>query len=90
MGHRILRYLLIILLMNFSRAGIIRAQEIENSVIWEISGNGLEKSSCLFGIINFMPEEKCAVSGRILRAMDESDLFITKMPHNRASQKEFK
>lgn len=87
MVGKIYKYFLLFLLINSSIT--LHAQDAENSILWEISGNGLEKPSFLFGIINFMPENEFAISGRILRAMDESDLFITKMPHNRASQKEF-
>lgn len=89
MDRRIIHYLSIGLLLFFSSISIVRAQEVDNSILWEISGNGLEKPSYLFGIINFIPENEFAISGRILRAMDECDLFITKIPHTKASQKEF-
>lgn len=79
-------FTIIILLLSWQTA---KAQENQNSVLWEVSGNGLEKSSYLFGIINFIPDNEFAVSGRILRLMDECDLFITKTPHTKASQKEF-
>ena len=65
------------------------AQDQEDAVLWEVSGNGLTEKSYLFGFINFMPDEEFVVSGRIRRAMDECDLFVTKMPHTRSAQKEF-
>jgi len=66
-----------------------QAQQNENSVLWEISGNGLEKSSYLFGIINFLPENEFEVSKNIQNALDESEVFITKVPVKRSSRKEF-
>ncbi len=66
-----------------------QAQQNENSVLWEISGNGLTKSSYLFGIINFLPENKFSVSKNIQNALNESKVFITKTPINRSSRNEF-
>ena len=63
--------------------------QLENSILWEISGNGLEKPSYLFGIINFLPENKFVVSNQIIDLMNECDLFITKIPNTRASRREF-
>lgn len=87
MVGKISNYFILLILLNFTK--VLHAQEKDNSLLWEISGNGLENPSYLFGIINFIPENEFAISGRVLRAMDESKLFITKMPHTRASQKEF-
>ena len=86
-GRKIVLYLVIGILSNFEIEG--QAQDTQKSILWEISGNGLSKSSYLFGIINFIPENEFFISGRILRLMDECDLFVTKIPHSRASQKQF-
>lgn len=44
---------LIILVIFFSLSGY--SQKCENSLLWEISGNGLEKPSYIFGTIHMIP-----------------------------------
>ncbi len=61
----------------------------QNSVLWKISGNGLTKASYLYGIINFLPKDKYVVSEQVIRLMGQCDLFITRTPPTKASQKEF-
>lgn len=53
MFTRTLSLLLVLLSASFT----ISAQNVENSLLWEVSGNGLEKPSYIFGILKFIPSE---------------------------------
>ncbi len=89
MPNKIFSKYFLLSLISISAVLTGQAQQNENSVLWEISGNGLEKSSYLFGIINFLPENEFEVSKNIQNALDESEVFITKVPVKRSSRKEF-
>ena len=43
---------LLFIFISFLTILKLDAQELENSLLWEISGNGIEKSSYLFGTIH--------------------------------------
>lgn len=49
----------------------------------------MTKSSYLFGIINFMPENEFEVSQNIKATMGKCKVFVTKTPINRSSRNEF-
>ena len=50
------------------------AQELENSLLWEISGNGLEKSSYLFGTIHITCD--ASLSDEVKKAMDNTSQLV--------------
>jgi len=85
----IVKWILITMLVSCFSTTDSSGQQDQNSVLWEISGNGLKKSSFLFGIINFLPKNEFVVSEQILQLMGKCDLFITKIPPTKTSQKEF-
>jgi len=80
---------LIICLLNAVLFTSVHAQENSNSILWEITGNGLAKSSYLFGIVNFMPEHEFQVSESVKAALGKCKVFVTKTPINRSSRNEF-
>ena len=89
MNYKTISNYFIVFVVNISTVFISEAQHDQNSILWEISGNGLEKSSYLFGIINFLPKNEFSVSKNVRRAMEESKVFITKTPINRPSRNKF-
>lgn len=89
MNYKTISNYFIVFVVNISTVFISEAQHDQNSILWEISGNGLEKSSYLFGIINFLPKNEFSVSKNVRRAMEESKVFISKTPINRPSRNKF-
>ncbi len=89
MNYKTFSNCLLILLINISTVFVSEAQHVQNSVLWEISGNGLKEPSYLFGIINFLPKDEFSISKNVRSAMDESKVFVTKAPINRPSRKKF-
>ncbi len=61
----------------------------EKSVLYKISGNGLEKPSYLMGIINFLPSDKFSIPQAVEEAMSECETFLTKNELNAKTQKKF-
>lgn len=53
------------------------AQKLEKSLLWEISGNGLEKSSFLFGTIHMTCD--ASLDENILKAMDDTTLLVLEL-----------
>lgn len=49
------------------------AQKKNNSLLWKISGNGLEKPSYLFGTIHMLCKEDAFLSENMLKAIREAD-----------------
>ena len=78
-----------IVLINVTLIRVCKAQNAENSVLWEISGDGLEKSSYLFGIINFLPKKDFSIPKKVKNVMDDCEVFATKALISRRNQKEF-
>ena len=52
----------------------IQAQKLENSTLWEISGNGLEKPSYLFGTIHITCD--ATLSDDVKKALDETSQVV--------------
>ncbi len=50
------------------------AQELENSLLWEITGNGLEKPSYLFGTIHLTCD--ATLSDKVKRALDNTAQLV--------------
>lgn len=46
---------------------------LQNSLLWQISGNGLETSSFLYGTIHIIPEKDFFITENTQRAIDESE-----------------
>jgi uncharacterized protein len=48
------------------------SQQISNSVLWEISGNGLKEPSYLFGTIHLVPERQFALNDSVIKCFNNS------------------
>nr|WP_321236513.1 TraB/GumN family protein [uncultured Psychroserpens sp.] len=66
-----------VLLMWLASFGMIQAQELENSLLWEISGNGLTKSSFLYGTIHMTCD--ASLDEAIINAMDNTSLLVLEL-----------
>lgn len=76
-----------ILVFLLLAVGISNAQE--KSVLYKISGNGLEKPSYLMGIINFLPADKFKIPAEVDEAMGQCEVYASKFEQNRKTQKKF-
>jgi len=88
-SHKRISTCLFVLVLSLSSLSVSWGQDDQNSVLWKISGNGLNQPSYLFGIINFLPKDDFTVSDNVQKAMAECKLFITKTPGTNASKKQF-
>lgn len=61
----------------------------EKSVLYKVSGNGLEKPSYLMGIINFFPADKFHVPIEVEKALESCEVFATKVEMDTRTQKKF-
>jgi len=72
----------------FSLVGLAQ-DKLENAVLWEISGNNLTQPSYIYGIINFLPEDKYDVPKTVKKKIKECDIFATKIIYNNYARKQF-
>lgn len=70
---RILSLLVVTLLSFFS----INAQKLENSTLWKIEGNGLEKPSYLFGTIHITCD--ATLDDDVKKALDETSQVVLEL-----------
>ncbi|HNP18848.1 MAG TPA: TraB/GumN family protein [Fulvivirga sp.] len=63
--------------------------QTDNSILYEISGNGLAKPSYLMGVINFLPASRFKVPNEIDNAMQNCEVFVTKSSLDNRTQKKF-
>lgn len=61
----------------------------EKSILYEVSGNGLEQSSYLMGIVNFLPADQFKVPEAVKEAMSKCEVFVTKTDNDKKTQKKF-
>ncbi|MTI22741.1 TraB/GumN family protein [Fulvivirga sp. RKSG066] len=81
-------FLSILTLIIFSASQAV-SQDLENAVLWEVSGNGLEKPSYIYGIINFLPKDAYEVPKVVKKKMDQCEVFATKIIYDNAAKKQF-
>lgn len=65
---------LLFLLLLQSTLGF--TQQIENSVLWRVSGNGLSSSSYLFGTIHIVPKKQFELNDSILSCLNKADALM--------------
>ncbi|TJY36051.1 TraB/GumN family protein [Pontimicrobium aquaticum] len=65
--------LLLVFIITFS----MNAQQLENSTLWKISGNGLEKPSYLFGTIHITCD--ASLDNDIKKALDETTQLVLEL-----------
>lgn len=58
---------------------VVKAQDNANSLLWKISGNGLDKPSYIFGTIHITCEDKFAISEALQEAFDDTDLTVLEL-----------
>jgi uncharacterized protein YbaP (TraB family) len=84
---KIVSILSFVILISLSEGAV--AQNDDHSVLWEISGNGLEKPSYVFGIINFLPKKDFSIPKEVKNSLKKCEVFATKMMVNNASKSKF-
>lgn len=66
---------IIYIILAFTLSFVVKAQDLEKSLLWKISGNGLEKPSYLFGTMHALCEIN--FDAKVIKAIDEtSQLFL--------------
>ena len=69
----LVKFSVVFALMIFSY--LANAQKLENSLLWKISGNGIEKPSYLYGTMHAVCETN--IDDEVLKAFDEtSQLYL--------------
>ena len=57
-------------------ASIFAQKKLDNSLLWEISGNGLEQPSYVYGTIHMIPEDDFFVTDELIKAIDNSKRVV--------------
>ncbi|WP_040280142.1 TraB/GumN family protein [Psychroserpens damuponensis] len=65
------------LALTLSSFILLQAQELEKSLLWEISGNGLTESSYIYGTIHMTCD--ATLSEGITKALDETSLLVLEL-----------
>ncbi|MGI9541681.1 MAG: TraB/GumN family protein [Cyclobacteriaceae bacterium] len=66
----------LIILFLILCSGLVRAQDQSSSLFWEISGNGLEKPSFLYGTIHMICQEDLNMSNQVKEAFAQTTLTV--------------
>ena len=68
------KFPLLVMMSLLSLAGLAQdAEQAENTLLWKISGNGLEKPSYLFGTIHMICKEDAGLSDNLRKVIREAD-----------------
>lgn len=67
--------ILVSILLLLSNLSI--SQTLENALLWEVSGNGLENPSYILGTVKFIPGDKFSISPQVESKLLESEIFAT-------------
>ena len=63
----------------FAQTNEVSYQKNDNSLLWEISGNGLAKSSYLFGTFHLMCKEDMVFSRNFTNALSNANMLVMEM-----------
>lgn len=74
------------ILISLSSQAQTKTTSLENSLLWEISGKGLSKTSYLYGTIHMICSEDYFLSEKVKKAFDVSDKLVLEI--NLADPKE--
>ncbi|MEO7979244.1 TraB/GumN family protein [Flavobacterium sp.] len=66
----------IVILFSSATQSQTKSPKLENSLLWEVSGNGLEKPSYLYGTIHSICAADYFLSEKTKKAFDQSEKFI--------------
>jgi uncharacterized protein YbaP (TraB family) len=69
-----MKYFLSLLVLAFLSITSVNAQELENSTLWKIEGNGLDKASYLFGTIHITCD--ATIENDVMKALDETTQVV--------------
>jgi len=69
-----MKYLLSLLSIAFIATTSLSAQKLENSTLWKIEGNGLNKASYLFGTIHITCD--ATLENDVIKALDETTQLV--------------
>ncbi|WP_296313826.1 TraB/GumN family protein [Winogradskyella sp. UBA3174] len=69
-----MKYLLSFLVLVLLSTSSVNAQELENSTLWKIEGNGLEKASYLFGTIHITCD--ATIEDDVKKALDATSQVV--------------
>ncbi|WP_460219173.1 TraB/GumN family protein [Psychroserpens sp. MEBiC05023] len=72
-----MKNLLICLTLCLGLTNTISAQKLDKSLLWEISGNGLEKSSYLFGTIHMTCD--ASLDDDVKKALNDTSLLVLEL-----------
>jgi len=75
----VMKKLLLMLLAAIFSVSLIQSQELESSLLWKVSGNGLEKSSYIYGTLHLLCPEELNIQEKVKRAMKESDQLVMEL-----------
>ncbi|HSF54992.1 MAG TPA: TraB/GumN family protein [Algoriphagus sp.] len=73
----IFRKNILLILLLILGIGNLKAQE--SSLLWKVSGNGLEKESYLFGTIHLICKDDFLMNDRILKALGNSEKLVMEL-----------
>ncbi|MGV3764531.1 MAG: TraB/GumN family protein [Chitinophagaceae bacterium] len=73
------RFFLIIAVLLFSISVSAQTSITQNTLLWRISGNGLEKPSYLFGTIHLTDKRVFMMGDSVLRALEETEGIATEL-----------
>ena len=69
-----MKRILFTLAISLSGFMMLQAQELEKSLLWEISGNGLTESSYLYGTIHMTCQ--ATLNENVQKALDDTTLLV--------------
>lgn len=72
-----MKYYLSFLVLAFLSITSVNAQELENSTLWKIEGNGLDKASYLFGTIHITCD--ATLEQDVVKALDETTQIVLEL-----------
>lgn len=64
---------LVIVFLSVTVKAQDKSQKLENSLLWEITGNGLSKPSYLYGTMHMMCEDDFVVKEKVKKALENTD-----------------
>jgi len=74
--HKLIKVITVLFLNLGLVLGLVQAQDQSNSLFWEISGNGLDKPSYLYGTIHMICKEDLNMSHQVKEAFAQTTLTV--------------
>ncbi|OXA81822.1 hypothetical protein SAMN05444397_105337 [Flavobacterium aquidurense] len=79
----------IAIIFSLSNQAQTKSPKLENSLLWEVSGNGLEKPSYLYGTIHVICGEDYFLSEKTKKAFEASGKLVLEMNYADPNEMEF-